>query len=178
MNHLIDIAKPEDIPEKFINTPIARMLEYQNMGAPHGLCSAAEMLVGTCVDNRIQFHLPANFAFVIRAGGANMKYNEFKISYALSIGNLEYFALIGHTQCGMVNLIDRKEEFVNGLVKNAGWKRDSAIHHFNQYAPEFEIHNEVEFVVGEAHRLQLLYPKICIVPMLYNVDNHRLQLIG
>ncbi len=47
----------------------------------------------------------------------------------------------------------RRDAFVQGLVDNAGWARDRAEEHFNQFAPMFEIGDAAEFVVGEARRL-------------------------
>ncbi len=74
------------------------------------------------MDNRKHLHIPDNFAFIIRAGGANLRYSEFKVSYAIAVGSVSCIALVGHNQCGMVNLISRKEQFIRGLVENAGWK--------------------------------------------------------
>jgi len=121
--------------------------------------------------------MPDNFAFIIRAGGANMRYSEFKVSYAIAVGKVSYIALIGHNNCGMVNLISRKTEFINGLVNIAGWKREKAEEHFMQFAPMFEIGNETDFILNETKRLRLLYPKIVIAPMFYLVENNKLYFV-
>jgi carbonic anhydrase len=130
------------------------------------------------MDNRKHLNIPDNFAFIIRAGGANLRYSEFKVSYAIAVGGVRALALIGHTQCGMVNLAARKEQFVQGLVDNAGWSRESAEEHFHSFAPMFEISNEVDFILGEVARLRPKYPKILIAPMLYRVEDNRLYLIS
>jgi len=65
-----------------------------------------------CMDNRKHLHMPDNFAFIIRTGGANLRYSEFKVSYAIAVGGVRHIALIGHSKCGMVNLAARKEAFV------------------------------------------------------------------
>ena len=78
----------------------------------------------------------------------------------------------------MVNLISRKEQFVNGLVEKAGWNREWAEEHFMHFAPMFEIGNEIDFVISEAKRLRLRYPKIIVAPMLYNVDNSKIYLLN
>ena len=83
-----------------------------------------------CMDNRKHLRIPDNFAFIIRAGGANLRYSEFKVSYAIAIGDIQHIALIGHNNCGMVNLISRKDQFINGLVNKAGWDREWAEEHF------------------------------------------------
>jgi carbonic anhydrase len=129
------------------------------------------------MDNRKHLHIPDNFAFIIRAGGANLRYSEFKVSYAIGVGGVRCLALIGHNQCGMVNLAARKEQFVRGLVETAGWGQKSAEEHFLQFAPMFEIGNEIDFVLSEVRRLRLRYPKILVAPLLYRVEDNLLYLI-
>ena len=75
------------------------------------------------MDNRKSLRIPDNFAYIIRTGGANLRYSEFKVSYAIAVGNVEHIALIGHNNCGMVNLVSKKEQFINGLVDKAGWEK-------------------------------------------------------
>jgi len=129
------------------------------------------------MDNRKHLHIPDNFAFIIRSGGANLRYSEFKVSYAIAVGGVRSIALIGHTQCGMVNLIARKELFVRGLVESAGWSVEAAEEHFHHFAPMFEIGNEVDFILSEVKRLRMRYPKIEVAPMLYRVEDNQLYLI-
>ena len=129
------------------------------------------------MDNRKHLHIPDNFAFIIRTGGANLRYSEFKVSYAIAVGGVGAIALIGHTQCGMVNLIARKQQFVQGLVERAGWQPESAEEHFHHFAPTFEIGNEIDFVLSEAKRLRLRYPKILVAPMVYRVEDNFLYLV-
>ena len=106
-----------------------------------------------------------------------MRYSEFKVSYAIGAGGVKSIALIGHNQCGMVNLIARKEIFIRGLIENAGWERQQAEEHFMQLAPMFEIGNEVDFVLSETKRLRLRYPKIQVAPLLYKVEDNLLYQI-
>lgn len=178
MERLISVSNYEDIFHEYKETPIGRLLEYHNLNRPLTACKQAELLIGMCMDNRKHLHIPDNFAFIIRAGGANLKYSEFKVSYAIAVGNVHHIALIGHNNCGMVNLAQRKEQFINGLVEKAGWDIDHAEEHFLHYSPMFEIGNEIDFVLSEAKRLRLLYPKITVAPMLYKVEDNRLYLIN
>ena len=177
MNQLIPISSVADIPQQYKGTSIGLLLEYHNLGRPFELYSNAQLLIGMCMDNRKHLHIPDNFAFIIRSGGANLRYSEFKVSYAVAVGEVRCIALIGHNQCGMVNLIDRKEQFIRGLVKNAGWQLKAAEDHFHQFAPMFEIGNEIDFVLSEVKRLRLRYPKILVAPFLYRVEDNRLYLI-
>jgi carbonic anhydrase len=86
-------------------------------------------------------------------------------------------ALIGHNQCGMVNLIARKDIFIKGLVENAGWEPELAEQHFMNFAPMFEVGNEVDFILSEAKRLRLRYPKIQVAPLFYKVEDNLLYQI-
>lgn len=174
MDRLIPVRNETDILPLFRNTPVGALLAYHNLGRPHAVHEKAELLIGMCMDNRKYLRIPENFAFIIRAGGGNLRYSEFKVSYAIAIGGVSGIALLGHTNCGMVNLISRREEFVSGLVQRTGWDREWAEQHFMHFAPMFEIGNEVDFVLSEAKRLRLRYPKILVAPLMYRVEDNQL----
>jgi carbonic anhydrase len=177
MNRLIDIYKTSDIDSKYHNTPIEWLLEYHNINKTLGHYTKAQLLVGMCMDNRKRLRIPDNFAFIIRTGGANLSYSEFKVSYAIAVGDIRHIVLISHNNCGMVHLNLRKDQFIQGLIKNAGWDKPRAEQHFDHFAPMFEIGNSIDFIISEAQRLRLVYPQITIVPMHYKVDDNRLYLI-
>jgi len=177
MNKLLTINTINDILPEYRQTPVGLLLEYHNLNRPLDAYDKAQILIGMCMDNRKHLHIPDNFAFIIRSGGANLRYSEFKVSYAIGVGKVSHIALIGHNNCGMVNLIARKNEFIEGLVNSAGWERDRAEEHFFHYAPMFEIGSETDFVLTETKRLRLRYPKITIAPLLYNVDDNNLYFI-
>lgn len=178
MHRLFPVSSVSDIPVQYAGTPIGLLLEYHNLGREYETYSAAQLLIGMCMDNRKHLHIPDNFAFIIRSGGANLRYSEFKVSYAIAVGGARAIALIGHTQCGMVNLIARKQAFIQGLVDSAGWTPEMAEEHFHHFAPMFEIGNEVDFILSEVKRLRLRYPKIPVAPMIYRVEDNRLYLVG
>lgn len=177
MNRLITINSKDDIPHQFANTPIGLLLEYHNLGRSYETYTTAQLLIGMCMDNRKHLHIPDNFAFIIRTGGANLRYSEFKVSYAIAVGGARAIALIGHTQCGMVNLAARKEQFVQGMVNSAGWTRKKAEEQFNNFAPMFEIGNEIDFILSETQRLRLQYPNIIVAPLLYRVEDNKIYVI-
>ncbi|MCF8260604.1 MAG: carbonic anhydrase [Melioribacteraceae bacterium] len=174
---LIEINSFDDIPLQLRNTPIGELLEYHNLDKKIEPCTQAQLLIGMCMDNRKSIRIPDNYAFIIRSGGANLRYSEFKVSFAIAIGNISHIALIAHTCCGMVDLASKKDDFVSGLAKKAGWDLQFAEEHFNHFAPLFEIGNENDFVVSEANRLRNRYPKVTVVPLLYKVEDNRLYLI-
>lgn len=129
------------------------------------------------MDNRKSLRIPDNFAFILRSGGANLRYSEFKVSYAIGVGKVRSIALIAHSNCGMVNLNSKKQVFVEGLVEAAGWDRGGAEEHFKHFSPMFEIGNEMEFVLSEAKRLRQRYSGIQVAPLYYKVEDNLLYQI-
>lgn len=177
MHRLAEVSTAEDIFPEYRQTPVGLFLEYHNLNRPFDRYDRAQILIGMCMDNRKHLHIPDNFAYIIRSGGANLRFSEFKVSYAIGVGQVKYIALLAHNNCAMVNLASRKEQFVKGLVENAGWTEVQAEEHFVSYAPLFEIGNEIDFVVSESKRLSMKYPKLVIAPMMYKVEDNRLYLI-
>ncbi len=174
---IIPITKKTDIPLAYRNTPIGLLLEYHNLNRPFAVYSQARILVGMCMDNRKHLTMPDNFAFIIRSGGANLRYSEFKVSYAIAVGQVKHIALIAHSHCAMVNLIARRKKFIQGLVSHAGWSKESAEEHFMNLAPMHEIGNAIDFIVSETSRLRKRYPKIKVAPLYYRVEDNRLHCI-
>jgi carbonic anhydrase len=179
MKHkIIPVLKKSDIPKEYRNTPIGRLLEYHNLGRPYDTYTQAQLLIGMCMDSRKHLKIPDHFAFIIRSGGANLRGSEFRVSYAIAVGKVRHIALICHNHCGMVNLIARKQEFIDGLVKGAGWDRQRAEEHFMNLAPLHEIDNEVDFIISEADRLNNRYPKIKVAPFFYRVEDNQIYCIS
>lgn len=174
MNRLFAIDSTRDIPEHICCTPIGELLEYQNLNRELVPCTAARLLVGMCMDHRKHLRIPDQFAYIIRSGGGNLRYSEFKVSYAIAIGGIRHIALIGHNNCGMVNLMSRRQAFIDGLVEHGGWDREFAAEHFTQFSPMFEIGNEIDFLLVEARRLRYRYPKVVVAPLFYQVESNRL----
>ena len=95
----------------------------------------------------------------------------------MAIGGVKHVVMIAHDHCGMVNLASRRKTFVSGLIKNAGWTRRRAMDYFITYAPLFEIGNAIDFVLAEARRLNLKYPRVNVLPMFYRLSDGKLYLI-
>ncbi|MBN1799721.1 MAG: carbonic anhydrase [Spirochaetales bacterium] len=174
---VISITKEDDIPGKYRDTPIADFLHYHNFKAPFKTYSSAQLLIGMCMDNRKKLNIPEYFAYIIRTGGANLRYSEFKVSYAIAIGNVKYIILISHNNCGMVNLMAKKDAFIKGLMENTQWDKQRAEEHFINYAPMFEIDNEKQFVIDEAERLMNKYKGIMVVPAFYKIGDNLIYLL-
>ena len=177
MKSFIEIASELDIPERWRETPIGALLRYHDLGAAlPGRAEKPELLIGMCMDSRKHLRIPDNFAFILRTGGANLRLAEFRVSYAIAVGGVRAIAVIGHTNCGMSGLGARRDVFVNGLV-DAGWARRAAEEHFDRALPAHEIGAEIDFVVKEARRLRALYPRIVAAPMIYRVEDNRIDAV-
>jgi carbonic anhydrase len=128
------------------------------------------------MDSRKHLRIPDNFAYILRTGGANLSLSEFRVSYAISVGGVRAIALMGHTNCGMSGLSARRELFIQGLI-DVGWLRSAAEQHFDRHAPAHEIGVESDFIVKEAMRLRLLYPKIAVAPLLYRLEDNSVAVL-
>ncbi|MEF9935017.1 MAG: carbonic anhydrase [Clostridium sp.] len=174
---LIKVLREEDIPSKYRGTPVDLLLRYHNLRETFDKYTNAKILVGMCMDNRKHLHIPDNFAYIIRSGGGNLRYSEFKVSYAVAVGGVEAIVLIGHNNCGMTNVVSKEDKFISGLVERCGWSEETAREHFRNYLPMFEIGNEVDFVVSEAKRLRDKYKGMLVAPLLYKVEDNLLYLV-
>src|SRR5947199_658633 len=160
MPRIIPVNYRDDILPEYRGTPVEALLEYHNLGRAIGSMASPQLLIGMCMDSRKNLRIPTDFAFVLRTAGANMRDNEFRISYAIAVGNVHTIVLIAHTDCGMAQLQKRRTQFIDGMVTNAGWDRPRAERHFNESAPKFGIRDEVEFVIQESDRLRGIYPLV------------------
>lgn len=175
-DRLLPVRAASDIPPALRDTPVGRLLEYHNLERPFDHYDRAALLIGMCMDHRKQLRLPDQFAYILRAGGANLRPSEFKVSYAIAVGGVRSIALIGHTECGMSGLDSRRKEFITGLV-GVGWDRDEAERHFRESVPLFEIGDEIDFVIAESARLRARYPAVSVAPLIYRVEDGRLYLV-
>ncbi len=171
MAEIIPVNYLDDILAEYRDTPVGLLLEYHNLGRAIASWAAPQVLIGMCMDSRKSLRIPNDFAFVLRTAGANMRDNEFRISYAIAVGGVRTIVLIAHTDCGMARLDERRQQFISGLTDAAGWDEARAIRHFEDSAPKFGMRDEVEFVLRVAERLREIYPRIAIAPLLYRVED-------
>jgi len=167
------VKTPADILHPYRGTPVEDLLAYHNLGADFRDHPKPELLIGTCMDYRVAFRLPKDFAFIIRAGGANTHGLEFHISAAVANG-VKTICVIGHDQCAMCGVSSRKDSIVAGLVEHGGWEASTATSHFDECAPNADIKNLENFVRSEVKRLSKRYPSVLVAPLLYSVQNRLL----
>ena len=157
----------DDILPPYRGTPVADLLAYHNLETPWRTYTRAELIVGMCMDHRKALRIPDNFAYVLRAAGANLRRIDFDLAYAVAIGGVRTLALIGHAQCGMVRLARQREDFVRGLAKHGGWTLDGARDYFDRNAPSLDIADSAKFVCSEARRLRKRFPTLTVAPLMY-----------
>jgi len=176
LKDLISVAQFNDIPAPLQNTAVGRLLAYHNLGHAFQHHDWPELLVVTCMDFRVNLRIPEGFAFVIRVAGARIRQRDFNVSFAIGVGGVTSIAVIGHTDCGMVNLASREEQFVAGLGERAGWESEAAHSHFAGSAQVYEIGSETDSAVNVARRLRETYKKILVAPLVYRVEDKLLYL--
>lgn len=178
MTRLIEINSFNSIPKLYTPGPIGDLIEYQNLNKTHTHKQKPELLICTCMDNRINLHIPDKYAFVIRLGGVNLQHSMFHISYAIATAGLRNVAIIGHNQCGMSNLNERKMEYCNGLVKYAGWDLTQAQSFFSSEADKYEIGDEIDGVLRQTIILRNKFPMVTVAPLLYMMEDNRLYCVS
>lgn len=171
---MILIDKPEKIPAEYLNTPLQHLIEYHNFGYKFQEYEKPQLLIGTCMDYRINLRIPDKFAFVIRNGGASLKHNDFQMAFALSVGGCQAIAVIGHTDCGMVNLPNKHDLFVDGMTNRLNYEQSEADEFFRTRSVENEIYSEIEFTKNQAKQLSEKYPNIPVIAMIYEVKDNLL----
>jgi carbonic anhydrase len=176
-DRVVPVLSDAAIFPEYRGTPVERLLAYHNLKHPAPPYGRAEMLISMCMDSRKRLEVPDNFAFVIRTAAGNLRDNEFRTAFAIGVGGVRAIAIIAHTDCGMVHLSRRRQQFVDGMVTNAGWAADDAVRYFDERAPRFEIADESDFVVAEATRIRQLYPAVLVAPLLYRVETGLLYLL-
>ena len=171
------VRGPEEVPEPYRKTPIEDLLAYHNWGETQRSYAQADLLVGMCMDHRKRLRIPENFAYVMRAAGANFRGLEFQMSFAISVGGVRAMAIIGHDQCGMSGLDGKRDAIINGLIDGAGWERDAAERHFDECAPSYEIGDPVKFTLAQVQGLRQQFPEVVVASLFYELGDGMLRVI-
>lgn len=172
------IVKDElDIPEIYRNTPIAKLLLSHNLSLQSGRYGRADMLILMCMDSRQALKIPKNSAFIVRNSGATRNGVSFSLSFTLAVGGIRHIAVIGHSDCMMVDLESRREEFVRGLTECGGWDKDIAESYFSDSCALFNKKDVVSSVISEVALIRAQYPGTVVAPLFYSLEDDRLCLI-
>ncbi len=166
---LVPVGGVSDILPDYRGTPVGDLLAYHNLGTPHRRHTEPELLIGTCMDHRVQLRIPSGFAFVLRCAGANLGMLRFDVSFAIAVGGVRSVCLIGHEGCRMVDVASEREGFVAGLIDSAGWNREQAEEHFDTHSARYGFGDVADFVWLEAQRLRERYAGITVAPLVYSL---------
>ncbi len=165
------VEREADIFEPYRGTPISTWLRYHNLGeGPHSYDSP-QLLIVTCMDYRIELHVPKRFAYILRLAGANIRHREFDLACVLAFAGIRHVCLVGHTDCAMESLNEKREDFISGLQKMGGWSKSRAELEFGVFAPRLAIPNVVDFTLFEAAWLERRFPGLLVAPLIYDVKD-------
>ena len=165
------VAGESDILELYRGTPIADWLRYHNVWKGSHSYDSPKLLIVTCMDYRIHLHVPERFAYVLRLAGANLRHREFDLACVLAFAGIRHVCLVGHTECAMESLNEKREAFISGLQKMGGWSKSRAELEFGLFAPRLAIPNVVDFTLFEAAWLERRYPGVVVAPLIYDVKD-------
>lgn len=175
-NMLTPVWSKDDIPDYYRHTPVEKLLLYHNLNYPFGSYSNAEMLILTCIDHRIMLHLPDNFSYIVRNGGAKINTVLFPLSFIVAAAGVKTVAIIGHNDCRMRDLETHRLGFVHGLTEQ-GWAKKRAENFFVKMKSSFEIKDEASSVLADAGTLRSRYSNLLVAPLYYSVEDKKLYLI-
>lgn len=160
----------------YYDTPIEWLFRYHNLGEPMPPTTGSpHLFAAMCIDHRKALRIPNEFAYILRTAGARLKGNEFELTYAIAVGGVSTVALIGHTDCGMERVLEKRETFIAGLVRRGRVEPDDAAKHFDAYATKYAIFGAAESVLRQAATIRRYLPGILVAPLLYTVEDDRLS---
>lgn len=178
MNNMVNVKSEMDIPEPYCNTPIARILLSHNRCLDPEQYDRAEVLVLMCMDNRQALRLPKKFAFIVRNGGATRNGVSFSLSFTVAVGGIRHIAVIGHSDCMMVDLESRRMDFVRGLSECGGWDKSVAESYFHDSCLLYNKKDAVSSVLSEVDIIRTQFPGIVVAPLYYSLEDDLLYLIN
>jgi len=175
-NTLVPVLRKDDIPDCYKHTPLEKLLLYHNLNYPFGSYSNAEMLIVMCIDNRMQLHLPDNFSYIVRNGGAKINTVLFPLSFIVATTGAKTVAVIGHSDCRMRDLETHRLGFISGLTEQ-GWTKKRAENFFVEMKSSFAIKNVASSVLADTRTLRSRYSNLLVAPLYYSVEDKKLYLI-
>ena len=88
MTEILPVNYRSDILPEYQGTPAGLLLEYHNLDRALGSGPGRQLLIGMCMVSRKALRIPPDFAFILRTAGANMRDNEFRISFAVAVDSI------------------------------------------------------------------------------------------
>lgn len=174
---MIALQCHEDIPERFRETPVAKLVYFHNLGQPYESFEHPEILIGKCMDYRVNLRVPPGFAYKIRSGGCNLRHQDFQVAYAVAVGGVKAIALIGHNDCAMVDLEKKRDQFIRGITAHSSWPPGEADEFFQRHAAEHSLCVETGILREQAKKYSSWFPRLPVATLLYQVEDQMLYLL-
>jgi len=166
------IDHPDNLPERWLGTPIHNLIKSENFGLPIKAAGRPELLICTCIEFRYALPIPAMYAYVIRRASGRLIGSEFSIAYVLANG-VRHLALIGHDDCGMSKVSTAKRGMIAALV-DQGWDRDRAEDFVAVQSSRYSMEDELDALEREYIRLKRLFRKLEIAPLFVSLADRML----
>jgi carbonic anhydrase len=99
------------------------------------------------------------------------------VAYAVAVGGVKAIALIGHNDCGMVGLENKREQFVSGLVTNSLWTQKQANDYFCHHVAEHALCAETDILRELAGKYRSWFPMLPVAMFLYRIEDQLLYLL-
>lgn len=174
---LVPVRRQQDILPSYLGSPIEALLGCHNFERRPGTVAMPQMIVVTCMDHRIALTLPERFAFVLRTGGANVEPVLFNIACAMAINDIRTIAVIGHSDCAMVDVARHHECFMQTAADFTSMTPLQLEQIFDQGAREFGCTDAVTNTLRQCARLREFLPGSLICPLFYDVADNMLYQI-
>jgi len=171
---LAKIAHPDDVPEKWRNTPISAFIGAHNFDEPIRPSGSPELLVATCIEFRFHPIVPPKYSYIIRRASGRLIGSEFSLVYVLSKG-VRHVVLLGHDDCGMTQVSQHGPGMIQTLVEQ-GWDPDRAKEFIAMNAGRYAIQDEVDSLKQEFFRLKKLFKKVELAPLFILLSSQRLYI--
>ena len=171
---LVELISSADIPARWRGTPIEQIIQAQNFGYPLHPQPQPTVLIASCMEFRYALPVPANYAYVIRTPGGRLLGAELAIGYVLSRG-VTNVLLIAHNDCGMTHLVERSAAIVDAFVAQ-GWSRPKAEQFVQAQIAKQGIHDELDALEQEYHRLKGLFKQVHVAPLFLTLSDRKVYI--
>lgn len=175
---LVPVTSPEDVLAAYRGTEIEDFLLAHNLNRPIATSGSATSLIMTCMDPRIDLHLPVNFAFVVRTAGAATEPVLSNIAFAVAMAGVTSISVMGHTDCAMTRVNDAKDAFAQTLTSRESVSAQDAGTLVKDLDETFKVDDPVASTWAAAEALADMFPSCLVAPLLYQVEDHAIVQIS
>lgn len=161
----------DDILERYRGTPIADLLATHNLGSTPPDPPTADLLIVTCMDQRVMLRVPERVGFQLRTAGATPTPVLPNVAFAVSMAGIKAIGLVTHTDCAMCRVPECAEAVIAHLVDREGWQPAEADELISVLHEVFHLDDPVQAAWKYARLLEARFPTCLVAPLLYQVDD-------